>query len=162
MPGITQKKISRKKKYHLYLDVCCLNRPFDDQQQDRIRLESEAVLLIIHHCAEGDWEWIGSRVIDFEVQRTPDTIRRHRVALLAAQCNRYCEFKKAHLARTQELRLLGFMTIDALHIAMAESAKADFLLTTDDKLIRVARRHASKLKLYVNNPLTWLRKEAIG
>ena len=29
----------------IYLDVCCLNRPFDDQTQERIRLESEAVLL---------------------------------------------------------------------------------------------------------------------
>jgi len=23
----------------IYLDVCCLNRPFDDQVQDRVRLE---------------------------------------------------------------------------------------------------------------------------
>ena len=28
----------------IYLDVCCLNRPFDDQTQDRIHLESEAVV----------------------------------------------------------------------------------------------------------------------
>jgi hypothetical protein len=28
----------------LYLDICCLKRPFDDQAQPRIRLESEAVL----------------------------------------------------------------------------------------------------------------------
>jgi len=33
----------------VYLDVCCLNRPFDDQTQDRIHLESEAVLLILKH-----------------------------------------------------------------------------------------------------------------
>jgi hypothetical protein len=31
----------------IYLDVCCLNRPFDDQCQERIRLESEAILLIL-------------------------------------------------------------------------------------------------------------------
>ena len=30
----------------IYLDVSCLNRPFDDQSQDRIRRESEAVLEI--------------------------------------------------------------------------------------------------------------------
>jgi len=34
----------------VYLDVCCLNRPFDDQSQDRIHLESEAVLLILERC----------------------------------------------------------------------------------------------------------------
>jgi hypothetical protein len=28
----------------LYLDVCCLKRPFDDQAQPRIRIETEAVL----------------------------------------------------------------------------------------------------------------------
>ena len=27
----------------IYLDVCCLNRPFDDQSIDRIHLESEAI-----------------------------------------------------------------------------------------------------------------------
>ena len=31
----------------IYLDTCCLNRPFDDQTQDRIRLEAEAVILIL-------------------------------------------------------------------------------------------------------------------
>lgn len=31
----------------IYLDACCLNRLFDDQTQDRIRLESEVVVLII-------------------------------------------------------------------------------------------------------------------
>ena len=33
----------------IYLDVCCLNRPFDDQTQDLIHLESEAVVLILKH-----------------------------------------------------------------------------------------------------------------
>ena len=31
----------------IYLDACCLNRPFDDQSQDRVRLEAEAILLIL-------------------------------------------------------------------------------------------------------------------
>lgn len=31
----------------IYLDMCCLKRPFDDQSQPRIRLESEAVLTLL-------------------------------------------------------------------------------------------------------------------
>ncbi len=31
----------------IYLDVCCLNRPFDDQTQDRIHLEAETILTIM-------------------------------------------------------------------------------------------------------------------
>ena len=46
----------------IYLDVCCLNRPFDGQRQDRIRLESEAVLLILGYCEAGTWQWISSAV----------------------------------------------------------------------------------------------------
>jgi len=54
------------------MDACCVNRPYDDQSQDRIRLESEAVLLIIQHCQNQDWEWIGSEVLNFEIQKIAD------------------------------------------------------------------------------------------
>jgi hypothetical protein len=56
----------------VYLDACCLNRPFDDQTQDRIRLESEAVLLILGHVHRGEWRWSGSEVLSFEIARNPD------------------------------------------------------------------------------------------
>ena len=46
------------------LDVCCLNRPFDDQRQDRIRLAAEAVLLILGRCEVGAWQWVSSAVDD--------------------------------------------------------------------------------------------------
>ncbi len=31
----------------LYLDICCFNRPYDDQTQARVRLETEAVILLL-------------------------------------------------------------------------------------------------------------------
>ncbi len=31
----------------IYLDNCCYNRPFDDQTQERIHLESEAILAML-------------------------------------------------------------------------------------------------------------------
>jgi len=34
------------KKTRLYLDVCCFNRPFDDQSQPLIWMETQAILLI--------------------------------------------------------------------------------------------------------------------
>lgn len=37
-------------KYLSYLDVCCLNRPFDDQTQLRIKLETQAILEIVTYC----------------------------------------------------------------------------------------------------------------
>jgi hypothetical protein len=63
----------------IYLDVCCLNRPYDDQHQDRIRLEAEAVLLILGHCEAGEWQWISSAVVEEEIDNTPNSERRSRV-----------------------------------------------------------------------------------
>ena len=59
----------------IYLDVCCVNRPFDDQTQDRIHLESEAVILILKHVRSGNWEWISSEAVDFEVRQTPALVQ---------------------------------------------------------------------------------------
>lgn len=36
--------------YRIYLDVCCLNRPFDNQSQPRIALETQAILTILSQC----------------------------------------------------------------------------------------------------------------
>ena len=55
----------------LYMDVCCLNRPFDDQSQDRIRIESEAILAILNKCLN-EWTLVGSEAIDYEISKIPD------------------------------------------------------------------------------------------
>lgn len=60
----------------IYLDVCCLNRPFDDQTQDRIHLESEAVLTILNCCQSREWQLVGSEVVDFEISKIPDEDRK--------------------------------------------------------------------------------------
>lgn len=66
----------------IYLDVCCLNRPFDDQSQVRIRLEAEAVILILSHFESGEWQWVSSEAVNQEVFQTPEPERRRRTQLL--------------------------------------------------------------------------------
>ncbi len=68
----------------IYLDVCCLNRPFDNQTQERIRLEAEAVLLILERCEVGTWRLLGSEAIDYEISQIPNMYRRHKVFYLAS------------------------------------------------------------------------------
>ena len=48
----------------VYLDACCLNRPFDNQAQDRIRLEAEAVLAILKRVEKGQWHALSSEVLN--------------------------------------------------------------------------------------------------
>jgi hypothetical protein len=69
----------------IYLDLCCLNRPFDDQHQARVRLESEAVLGLVQLTRLGELTPIGSEVLDLESSQNPDTDRRRKVeAFLSA------------------------------------------------------------------------------
>jgi predicted nucleic acid-binding protein len=65
---------------------------------------------------------------------------------------------EAVLARGAVLATLGFKPADALHVASAEAAKADVLLTCDDRLCRAARRHRAKLLMSVANPLDWWKE----
>lgn len=65
----------------VYLDACCLNRPFDDQTQIRIRLESEAVLTLLYRCEIGEWRLISSEVVNFEISKMPDTEKKEKVCI---------------------------------------------------------------------------------
>ena len=56
----------------IYLDACCLLRPLDDQAQHRIRVESEAVCVILELCGKGLHRWISSETVENEVLRDPD------------------------------------------------------------------------------------------
>jgi predicted nucleic acid-binding protein len=142
----------------IYLDVCCLNRPFDDQTQDRIRLESEALLLILRRFRLGEWTWVGSEVIDYEIQQTPDPERRQRASMVARHADERVHVDDAIVDRAAELRRLGFGPYDALHLSCAEAGRVDLFLTTDDQLVRGAKRQAKKLVLRVENPLAWIEE----
>ncbi len=142
----------------IYLDVCCLNRPFDDQTQDRIRIESEAVLTILNRCLSGEWQLVGSEVVDFEISKIPDEDRKQSVSILTGLVGYKTIVDEAMKKRAVELQSLGFKPFDALHIACAESGDVDVFLTTDDALSqKTLRRNKNKvIKVRVANPLKWV------
>ena len=143
----------------IYLDVCCLNRPFDDNAQDRIRLEAEAVLTVLKRYQGRSRSLLGSEVIDFEISQISDDEKRQKVMLLSAVLQPCVIVDVNAEKRAIELEKLGFRPIDALHIACAEKGRADVLLTTDDDLLRRALQYKESLKVRVENPVKWLIEE---
>ena len=125
----------------LYLEVSCLNRPFDDQRQARIRLESEAILFILERIDTGAWSQVSSEIALLEINAIRDDERRHRVLLLLPAKANILNLTPAMFARAAALEALGFKPADALHVAAAEVAHADVLLTCDDRLCRLGKRH---------------------
>ena len=51
----------------IYLDVCCLQRPFDDQTQPRIRVESEAVLAVLAEVEAGSATLLTSDALEYDL-----------------------------------------------------------------------------------------------
>lgn len=139
----------------IYLDVCCLNRPFDDQSQSRVRVEAEAVLSILKMAEDSEFEILGSDIIDDELSQNPDREKRGKVELLRPSAP-HVTLTKAIEQRAVALQQWGIAPLDALHLASAESAVADYFLTTDDDLLRKTSRRQSELKVKVENPAKWL------
>jgi predicted nucleic acid-binding protein len=142
----------------VYLDVCCLNRPFDDQLQPRIHFETEAILLILAKLNHSEWDWVGSETLFYEIRRNPDEERRQLVLSLAAQAHFVVEVNEKILERAEALELKGFDSYDSIHLASAEEAQADIFLTTDDRMIKLANRNKKILSLQVENPVKWLEQ----
>lgn len=140
----------------IYLDVCCLNRPFDDQTQERVRLESEAVLLILGRCQRGEWQLVGSEAIALEINQTQDAERKSQLRAFADLATLQVTVNEAIEVRAGVFVQQGLRTFDALHLACAEVSRAMALLTTDDRLVRWARRHPDMLQVKVVNPVRWL------
>src|SRR5947209_7134436 len=100
----------------IYLDMCCLNRPFDDQSIDRNRLESEAVLAILRRVDQKRWEMVGSTALEIENSLAPDEERRKRAGALMSKQTRRVAAGPSETSRMDELVAAGVKSFDALHI----------------------------------------------
>ncbi len=134
-------------------------RPFDDQVQNRIQRETKVIMQIISHFQNSEWQWINSAILRYEINRISDL---RKLSLVNALLNSipqtdYISVGKTEILRGKQFEVLGFKEPDALHIACAESGKADIFLTTDDLVIDKAKCIQSHLCVRVENPTTWLK-----
>jgi hypothetical protein len=58
----------------VYLDTSIYNRPFDDQAQPKIHLETQAVILILQMVEAKLIELVSSSVLEYENSRNPWTL----------------------------------------------------------------------------------------
>lgn len=139
----------------IYLDNCCYNRPFDDQTQERIHLESEAILLVLQRGQSGIYKIVGSDILEFEIERMQDVVKKQRVNDLYKVAAANICYEESLKERAKEIQKHSkIKTFDSLHIASAEAGKVDVMLTTDDKLERMSLR--IDLKVRVMNPLKFV------
>lgn len=64
----------------LYLDNCCFNRPFDDQNQLKVFLETQAKLDIQEKILLGQYHLIWSYILDYENEQNSNRMIKHEIA----------------------------------------------------------------------------------
>jgi hypothetical protein len=121
----------------IYLDNCCFNRPYDDQSQIRIRIESEAKMYIQAKILVGEIELAWSYVLDFENSVNPFPERRWSISQWKAVAAVDMIESTSILERAQQFESLGLKGKDALHIACALDAGCEYFLTTDAHIIKI-------------------------
>ena len=116
------------------------NRPFDDQGQIRIRLESEAKLYIQDQIFMGNLQLVWSYIIGFENSKNPHDERRNAIQKWKKIASVHIVEDGNILLQANQLLRYGIKAKDALHVASALEAKADYFLTTDNRLISGIKR----------------------
>lgn len=139
----------------LYFDCCCYNRPFDDQSQQRIHDESEAILSLMNRCLAVRGTILGSAVLRLEIDGIGDTVKREKVRHLYRAVNEDVGYTSMVRQRAEEIcQHSAIHEMDALHISIAEMGRTDVFLTTDARLIRSCR--SISLRVRVMNPVSYL------
>ncbi len=137
----------------IYMDACCLNRPVDDQTQDKIRIESDAILAILSKCISGKWQLLSSQILDIELKNIPDDWKRNKVYDLYKVATEKVALNDNITSRSLVIQKYGIKLFDSLHVASAEYSRADIFLTTDKSLLNATR--LLQLKVIAANPLNW-------
>src|SRR3712207_303182 len=106
----------------IYLDMCSLQRPLDDQSQLRVRLEAEAVLGIIAICVSGQAELVSSPALIFEAGRNPHPIRKAHALGILDHARRAVGFSPDVEQRARAFTHAGLKPLDALHFSCAVEA----------------------------------------
>jgi hypothetical protein len=139
----------------IYLDNCCYNRPFDGQNQDLIRLETEAKLVIQNRIKQGLYSLVWSFMLNFENDGSPTVANREAIRSWQHIASEYCPASDDILSSAKEMMPLGLKHKDAIHLACAMKCQCDYLITTDRKF---SNKNDLVAGIEIINPITFILK----
>jgi predicted nucleic acid-binding protein len=136
----------------IYLDTCSIQRPLDSKTQIRVALEAEAVLGILSLVEANKASLVSSEILLFEINRNLNQIRREYALEVVLKAKDFIAMNPKIEKRSREFVGLGIYFLDAVHLASAENARADYFCTCDDDFLKKAR-NIPNLKVKVVSPL---------
>jgi len=141
----------KKVKYRIYLDNCCFNRPYDDQTQLRIYLETQAKLYVQSLVYEKKVELVWSFILAFENSR--NIFNAKKIAI-----SQWEYFSSSFIEKSEEIRLVakeimiaGISAADAVHVACAIMGNCDYFITVDKRLLKYHDK-----RIIICNPIEFI------
>ena len=101
----------------IYLDMCCYNRPYDDQTQLKVAMETQSKLYIQMLIKEKKMELIAS-------------YQENAVGYVGGNCKKEIEVKATEIMKA------GVKFKDACHVASAIYAECEYFISTDIRLLK--------------------------
>jgi len=139
----------------IYLDNCCFNRPFDDQKEIRIRIETEAKLFIQGEILVGKLRLAWSYILDYENEANPFIERKETIENWKKRAIVDTSETKTLIDLAQQLSTSGIKAKDALHIASSVVMQCEYFITTDLFLIK---KLANFEKIKVVSPIDFIKR----
>jgi len=142
----------------LYLDMNVFNRPFDDQSQVKIRLETIATHAVLRTIKDKKFALLWSFMLEFENSLNPYEDIRMEIKMASSLASDYVDISDDVITAARNFESAGIKPRDSVHIACAVKSKADYLLTCDEKLIKKASGFIEK-RILIINPVDFIRLE---
>jgi len=131
----------------IYLDNCSYNRPYDDQSNMQVHLETQSKLFIQKSIKEGKYDLVASYTLQYETSRNPFDMRRLAIEdFIEHNARYYVDYNKEPeiSALATEIMSTGVKEKDAYHVASAIVGGCEYFISTD---IRLLKYKSDKIKL---------------
>jgi predicted nucleic acid-binding protein len=119
--------------------MCSIQRPLDTKTQPRIAVEAEAILGVLTLCDAGQVELMTSDTLVFELERNPHPVRKEYALKVVTKATVFIHTDDQVEECARAFQAQGIKPLDALHLASAVVAKAEYFCTCDDRLLKRAK-----------------------
>ena len=123
----------------VYLDNCCYNRPYDDQSQLKISMETQAKLNIQQQIRAGKLELAASYILEAENAVNPFQMKRKDIQAFIDQYTKVFvsdDMNEEVRKIASNIMRTGVKLMDACHIACAVLAGCEVFFSTDKRLLK--------------------------
>jgi len=119
--------------------MCSIQHPLDTKTQPRIAVEAEAILGVLTLCEVGEVELMSSDTLVFKLERNSHPVRKTYALEVLAKAKVSIHTDNQIEERARTLQAEGIKPVDALHLASAVEATADYFCRCDDRFLKRAK-----------------------